>query len=134
MNVKLTSSGLEINIAKWLKTADFRVGKLNKDTAITSKPLKVGMALLIQTRVHFFDLKIRHIVHAPAQCAFMSSGAAELKTFDKTARWKHLAWAAHNFGKTHITGKYTDYMSAAGYPDKCFVFVAFKLPAAINLK
>jgi len=64
----------------------------------------------------------------------VSPRAAELKTLNQTARGQHLAGRAYDFGKTNITGKDTDHMSAPCNPDDSLVLISINMPAGVNLE
>lgn len=121
VNVQFSLSGLEVNIAERLEITDFQLRELYKNASISREALKVGMALLIQTGTHPLNLKIGHITYTSAQSAFMSPWAPELKTFNQTSGWEHLAWYAYNLGKADVTGKDADNMSASCNPDNRLV-------------
>ncbi len=121
VNVQFSLSGLEINIAEGLELTDFQLREFYKHASISRETLKVGMALTIQTGTHLLNLKIRHITYTSAQSAFMGPGATELKTFNQSSRWEHLAGYAYHLGKADVTGKDADNMGASCNPDNRLV-------------
>ena len=125
MDVQFGLSCLEVNIAEWLQPADFQLGKFYEHASVSGESLKVYMALLIQTSVHLLDLKIGHVAYTSAQCALVSSGAAELKTLNQTSMRQHLVGSAYNFAQADIARKHTDNVSTPRNPDKCLVFLGF---------
>ena len=92
------------------------------------------MALLVQIGTHFLDLEVGHVTDAPAQSAFVSCWAAELKAFEQSSRRQHLPGSAHDFGKANIAGEDTDDVCASGYPDDRFVFFSVDMPVGVNLE
>ena len=134
MYVQFGSSGLEVNVAERLELTYFQFREFYKYAAVSCEALEVGMALFVQVGTHFFDLEIGHITYAPAQCAFVSSRAAELKAFEKSSRRQHLPWSADDLGEADIVGKDTDDMCASGYPDDGFVLFSIDMPVSIYLK
>ena len=125
VDVKFTSSCLEVDIAERLEAAGFQPRKFNKDTTILGKALEVEMTLPVQVATHLFDLEISHIAYAFAQSAFMRFWPAELKPLNQTAFWEHLSGSAYNFTKASLACENTDDMSTAGNPDNSFVFFRF---------
>ncbi len=123
MNVQLLRSRLEIDITEWLKTGSFKLGKLDKNTAIAGKPLKVTVALLIKGGRHLLYLKVRHIADTTAQRALVAAGSAKLKTLNHPAMRKNLAGDTDNLAETNIFCKNADDVSTAGNPYMCFVFL-----------
>lgn len=134
MDVQLTFSCLEVDIAERLQSTHFQLREFGKYTAIACETFEVCMALPIQIRAHLFDLKICHIAYASAQCAFMSARAAELKALNQAARRKHLPGCADDFTKAHIADENADNMSTAGNPDGRLVFLGFQFPICVYLK
>jgi len=92
------------------------------------------MALLVQIGTHFLDLKIGHVTYTPAQSAFMSSRAAELKAFEQSTRGQHLPGSADDLGKADVAGENTDDVCASGYPDDRFVFFSIDMPVGVYLE
>ncbi len=121
VNVQFSLSGLEINIAEGLELTDFQLREFYKHASISREALKIGMALPIQTGTHLLNLKIGHITYTSAQSAFMGPWAPELKPFDQSSRWEHLAGDAYNLGKADVTGKDADNMGASCNPDNGLV-------------
>ena len=134
MYVQFSSSGLEVNIAERLKFADFQFREFYKHATVSGEALKVGMALLVQIGTHFLDLKVSHITYSPAQSAFMSSWAAELKAFEQSSRGQHLPGSAYNFGKADVTGENTNDVCATCHPDDRLVFFGIQVPVGVNLE
>ena len=134
MDVQLTSSRFEVNIAKRLQTSDFQLRVLDKNTAVPREAVEVDIALPIQIRTHLLDLKIRHITQTLAQSAFVRAGAAELKTLNQAARGEHLAGCTNYLSHTRICRKDADNMSAAGNPDNRLIFGGSQSPTGINLE
>lgn len=122
MYVQFGSPGLEVDVAEGLELADFQFREFHKHASVSGEAFKIGMALLVQIGTHFFDLKVGHITYAPAQGAFMSSWAAELKTFEQPTRRQHLARSTYDFGETDVAGKNADDVCAPGNPDNRLVF------------
>ena len=123
MDVQLVSSGLEIDVAERPELADLHLGEVDENATIACEAFEVGMALLVQIRAHLLYLKVGHVTYSPAQGAFMSPRAAELKTFEQSSRRQHLAGSAYDFGKADVTGKNTDNVGASCNPDDRFVFI-----------
>ena len=134
MYVQFGSACLEINIAERLELAYFQFREFYKHAAVSGEAFKVGMALLVQIWTHFLDLKISHVTYAPAQSAFMSPRAAELKTFEQSSRGQHLPGSANDLGKTDIAGENTNDVSASCHPDDRFVFISIDMPVGVNLE
>jgi len=123
MDVQFSSSGLEVDIAKWLESVDLQLREFHKHASITSEAFKVRVALLIQIGTHPLDLKISHVTYSSAQRAFMSPWTPELKTLNQTSRRKHLPGCTYNLSKTDITGKDADNVGAPCNPNNRLVFV-----------
>jgi len=124
----------EIDVAERLELAYFQLGEFYKYAAVAGEALEVGMALLVQIGTHFFDLEIGHVTYAPAQSAFVSSRAAELKAFEQSPRGQHLPGSADDLGKTDIAGEDTDDVRASRYPDDRFVLFSIDMPVGVYLK
>lgn len=62
MDVQLTSSCLEVNIAKRLQPSDFQLRELDEHAAVPCEAVEVDIALPIQIRTHLLDLKIGHVI------------------------------------------------------------------------
>jgi len=122
MDVQLTSSRLEVNIAKRLQTPDFQLRELNEHAAVPGEAVEVDIALPIQIRTHLLDLKIGHIIQPLAQSAFVRTWTTELKALNQAARGQHLARCTYNLSQARISGKNADNMSAACNPDNRLVF------------
>ena len=121
MDVEFATPRFKINVAEGLKIVDLQVGEFDKYATIPSKAFEVLVALPIQIGTHLLNLKIGHITYTSAQSAFMSPGATELKTFNQSSRWEHLAGYAYNLGKADVTGKDADNMRASCNPDNRLV-------------
>jgi len=61
MDLEFGTPGLEVNIAEGLKAVYLKLWEFYEHAAFTAEALKVGIALAIEIRVHFFDLEIGHI-------------------------------------------------------------------------
>jgi hypothetical protein len=134
MDVQFASSGLEVNIAERLKTPDFRIRKIDKNTAIAGETFEVGMALFIQIGAHPLDLKISHITYAPAKRAFVRTRAAKLKSLYQTPLRQHLTGRTYDLAETPRCRKHADNMRAPGNPDNRFVFARYYVPLGVYLK
>ena len=99
MYVQLGPPGLEVNVAERLELADFQLREFDKDAAIAGETFEVGVALLVEIGTHLLDLKIGHVTNSPAQGAFVSPRAAELKAFEQAPRGQQLVGDAYDFGK-----------------------------------
>ena len=117
MDVQLGSSGLEVDIAERLKLIDFQFGELYEDAPVAGEAFEIGVALSIQTGTHLLDLEVGHVTYSPAQGAFVSPWAAELKTLDQAPRGQHLTGCAYNFCKTCIACEDADDMRTPRKPD-----------------
>jgi hypothetical protein len=83
--MQFSPSGFEIDVAERLEIADFQLREFDEHAAVSGEALEVRMALLVQVGTHLFDLEIGHVTYAPAQSAFVSSWAAELKAFEQSS-------------------------------------------------
>ena len=134
MDVQFSSSGFEVNVAERLKLIGFQLREFYKHAPISREALKISMALPVQIGTHLLDLEVSHIAYPFAQSAFMSPGAAELKTLNQTSRRQHLARRAYNLSEADIAGENADNMSAACDPDNRLVSFGIQGPAGINLE
>jgi hypothetical protein len=135
MNLQFILPRLEIDIAERLQAAYFQGGIFYEYAAVPREPLQVRVALFIKIGAHLLDLKIGHIAYAPAQCAFVRTRAAELKTLDKTPLRQRLVGTADHFAQTYsVEVKNRDNMSASGNPYLGLVLDGSQLPAGVNLE
>ena len=134
MDVQLRSSGLEVDVAEGLKVADFHLGELDEDAAISRESLEVGVALPIEVGAHFLNLKIGHITYPGAQCALVGPGPAELESLYQAPVGEHLARGADDLAETDIVGEDADNVGAAGNPDKGFVLIRLQLAFGVDLE
>ena len=134
MDVQLGASGLEIDVAERVEAADFHLREIDEQAPISREPLKVGMALAIQSGIHLLDLEIGHVADAFAQGALVASRAAKLEALNQPAMRKHLARRAYHLGQADIAGKDADDVSAARHPDDGLVLLRLQLPLRVYLK
>ncbi len=134
MDVQLGSSGLEVNVAEWLKLVDLQFRDLHKHAPVAGETFEIGIALSIQIGTHLLDLEVGHVAYSTAQSALVSSWAAELKTFDQAPGGQHLAGCADNFSKTCVACENADNMRATGEPDNRLVLLGTQFPVGVNLK
>ena len=92
MDMQLTLSCLEVNIAERRQTPNFQRREFDEEPPISCKAFEVNVTLTIYILAHLLDLKVRHIAHTASQSAFVGAWAAELKTLYQTSLWQHLPW------------------------------------------
>jgi len=132
--VQLVASGLEVNVAERLKTADLKLWEFDKHAAVSSEALQINMALAIEIRAHLLHLEVGHVTYASAQSALMSPGAAELETLKQTPVRQQLTGGTDNLAKTRIACEDADNVCAAGNPDQSLVLFGLQLSTGVDLE
>ena len=98
VDMQFVASGLEVDIAERLKTADSLFREFHKNTAIACEFFKVAVTLTIQIRTHLFDLEISHIAKSLREGAFVISLAGESESFNQPTTRQKLSRCADKFG------------------------------------
>lgn len=66
VNVQLSLSGFEVNVAERLEVVDLQFREFHKHAPVSREALEVDMTLPIQIGTHFLDLKVGHITYPAA--------------------------------------------------------------------
>lgn len=127
VEVELISSGLEVDVAERLQTADGQIRKTDEDAAIACETLKIDVALAVEVGAHLFDLEIGHVAHSAAERAFVVSLTVKAETFDEAPLRQTLAGHADEFREAKVFGENAYDVRTAGDPDDGFVLLRLKV-------